>query len=194
MMEAMKLYGITDDQNVYNLANPSGKVCQQVMTELDERLRVGGEMTPQKRFLVIFMFTGQGVVKESMTEMVLNEFDESTQFYRLFRAESLIREMSEQYPHAYMVTVFACDRQKLKHIKKTLQRPADIADKPATEQGELAGSFNYTNTPSQSNDFNNFNLGLTYSNLLIYCDTDATEIIKTFTSKYDSNALSIQFP
>ena len=27
MMEAMKLYGITDDQNVYNLANPSGKVC-----------------------------------------------------------------------------------------------------------------------------------------------------------------------
>ena len=56
------------------------------------------------------MFTGQGVVKESMTEMVLNEFDESTQFYRLFRAESLIREMSEQYPHAYMVTVFACDR------------------------------------------------------------------------------------
>ena len=60
------------------------------------------------------------MVKESMTEMVLNEFDENTQFYKLFRAESLIREMSDQYPHTYIVSVFACERQKLKHIKQTL--------------------------------------------------------------------------
>ena len=27
MLEAMKLYGITDDQNIYHLVNPNGEVC-----------------------------------------------------------------------------------------------------------------------------------------------------------------------
>ena len=69
------------------------------------------------------MFTGRVVVKENMTEVVLNEYAESTQFYSLFRAEGLIREMSMAYSNAYMVAIFACSRQK--HIAKSLVKAVE---------------------------------------------------------------------
>ena len=80
------------------------------MTDVSERLRIGRETSPKKRFMVVFMFTGRGVVRDSVTELVLNEYDADAQFYKLLKAESLIREMSAQHSNAYMVAIFACNR------------------------------------------------------------------------------------
>ena len=94
MRDALQLYGITEDENIYKLSNPTGRECHQTLSDLTERFRIGEEAVPKRKFLVIFMFTGRGVIKENMTEIVLNEYDYNTKFYKLFKAEGLLREMS----------------------------------------------------------------------------------------------------
>ena len=96
------------------------------MRDLDERLRAGREMSPKKKFIVVFMFTGRGLVKDSVTELVLNEYDRSSKFYKLFKAESMIRELSTHNSNAYIVAVFACKRQK--HVAEILRSTDEEGD------------------------------------------------------------------
>ena len=41
----------------------------------------------------------------------MNEYDESTRFYKLFKAEAKLRAWASIFPNAYLITIFACCRQ-----------------------------------------------------------------------------------
>ena len=43
--------------------------------------------------------------------MVINEYDRSKGFYKLFMAESKLRDLAERYSNAYLIGIFACCRQ-----------------------------------------------------------------------------------
>ena len=46
-----------------------------------------------------------------MQTIVVNEFDKSSTFYKLYNAEEIIRVMANGNQNAYMITIFACCRQ-----------------------------------------------------------------------------------
>ena len=68
-----------------------------------------------KNYLVVCMFAGHGILKDGMQTLVLNEFDRKTQFYQLFKAEDLIRQVASVYSkNSYFIAIFACCRELYK--------------------------------------------------------------------------------
>ena len=61
--------------------------------------------------MIIGVFVGRGLIKNGRHQMVINEYDHKTAFYKTLAAESLLRNLSAKYPSAYMIGIFGGTRQ-----------------------------------------------------------------------------------
>ena len=68
-------------------------------------------MTPPESIVIISVFAGHGILKNGTQTLVLNEFDETTQFYKLLDAEHKMRLLSDMYCNSYIIAIFACCRE-----------------------------------------------------------------------------------
>ena len=64
---------------------------------------------PDKRFCVIKLYAGHGILKGGVQTIVINEFEKKG-FYKLYDAEGAVRLIARMNPNAYMITIFACCR------------------------------------------------------------------------------------
>ena len=58
----------------------------------------------------MFLFAGQGVMKDGMQSLLVNEYDPKSEYYRMLPAENLIRGLAEEFTNGYMIAFFACSR------------------------------------------------------------------------------------
>ena len=59
----------------------------------------------------IYAIAGHGVMYESTAHFVLNEYNDKTNWYRLYPFENVIRGFAKTYPHSYHVGFNICCRQ-----------------------------------------------------------------------------------
>ena len=67
-----------------------------------------------KKYLVISLFAGHGMIKDGMQSLLINEYNELTGFYNMFEAEKWMRDIAERLTNVYVVSFFACCRQLYK--------------------------------------------------------------------------------
>ena len=79
--------------------------------KISSKLNKGKKANPPENYLVIFLFACHGVLYEGNQSIVLNEYDNSTKWYKLFAVEKKLRMWAEIYPNAYIIGIFACCRQ-----------------------------------------------------------------------------------
>ena len=81
------------------------------MEKLKSMLEEGKSQTPPINYLVMFLFAGHGMIKEGAQVLLYNEFDKKTGFYKMFKAEEIIRNMAAEFDNSYLMGIFACCRQ-----------------------------------------------------------------------------------
>ena len=74
-------------------------------------LKAGKKKKPLEKYLLIFLFAGHGLMVDGLQNLVYNEFDPNSKFYKLLRAEAKLRAYAEIYPNSYIISIFACCRQ-----------------------------------------------------------------------------------
>ena len=91
MHEVLDSYGIDDENDVvFDLSNdPTEEEFDEVYDKI-KQLLIEGQQN-KINYLTIFLFAGHGILKNGMQCLVLNEYDEETQFYKLLAAEEKIR-------------------------------------------------------------------------------------------------------
>ena len=77
---------------------------------LQKRIQAGDKLKIKRRYLVIYLFAGHGVLFKGMQGFLLNDFDESKKFYRILGAEEKIRVLAENFGNSYHIGVFTCCR------------------------------------------------------------------------------------
>ena len=74
---------------------------------------------PEKKFLIVYVAAGHGMLAGGRQKMVINEFDRRSCFYKLWPIEAEIRTIAEYYPNSYQIAMFACCRELLSPMKHT---------------------------------------------------------------------------
>ena len=92
------------------------------------------KQNPQKKYLVVWLFAGHGILTGGMQSIVINEFDRFTKFYRTYKVESAISALAAKNPNSYMITIFACCRQL--HNEKSMTGCINQQQKSEIEQNE----------------------------------------------------------
>ena len=59
----------------------------------------------------MYLFAGHGGEQEGRQCIVINEFDNKTTWYKLWRVEAMIRAMAQNFPRSYHCIFFACCRE-----------------------------------------------------------------------------------
>ena len=85
------------------------------MAQIHRKLRAGKSKKPMERYLLFFMFTGHGLLTDGMQNLIFNDYDPKTNFYKMYRAEAKIRSFAETYPNSYVIGIFACSRSTFDH-------------------------------------------------------------------------------
>ena len=80
------------------------------LKSMSTRLRVSKRMEKREKFLIFFLFATHGYLRDGMQFILFNEFDTKENYYKRFAIEAKLREWAHNYPHAYIVTIFACCR------------------------------------------------------------------------------------
>lgn len=112
LRECLEKYGIRNPADIYNLDNnPTLKEVTDVCKKIEIRLKAGKFMEPPENYLVIFLFAGHGILHDGMQSVLVNEYMNRTKFYKMFRAEAIIRGYAGTYPNSYIIGIFACCRQ-----------------------------------------------------------------------------------
>ena len=61
--------------------------------------------------LIFHIYAGHGVQQGGQQNLLVNEYDARTTFYKRFKAETIIRDFSMKMPNTYHVAIFACCRE-----------------------------------------------------------------------------------
>ena len=101
------LYGFTNPKNIYRLSDPDIKQVNAVRNAIPARFKE----EPEKKFAVVILVAGHGIQLSGQQSVVINAFDKKTRFYRLWPVENDIRNWTEKYSNAYVVSFFACCRE-----------------------------------------------------------------------------------
>ena len=90
-------YNICRETDIYELDDcPKIAEFHSTICKVTSRIRAGAMATPIEKYAVIVLVTGRGVVKDGVLMYALNEFDESTTFYRLIAIEEILKTISIQ--------------------------------------------------------------------------------------------------
>ena len=99
------------DSDIHNLyeKDPSSKDVGRVFTGLSAKLMKSKRRVPMEKYLIFFLFATHGILFEGRQSILLNEFKDN--FYHQFAAEAKLRSWAGIFPHAYIISIFACCRQ-----------------------------------------------------------------------------------
>ena len=75
------------------------------------RLAEGRDGPEKVNYLVIFLFSGHGLLEDGQHSMLFNEYDDGTKFYKKLKVEAQIRHFAHTFPNSYMLTIFSSCRQ-----------------------------------------------------------------------------------
>ena len=105
--DAMKYYGATDPGDSYVLHNADFKTCNATFKNIQKRLL----QNPKTKFLILYACAGHGMDVKGQQVLLLNEFDKSTNWYKMLNIESKIRELAERFSNSYQLAFFSCCRE-----------------------------------------------------------------------------------
>ena len=80
------------------------------MNQIRKILNDGRDADPVESILVVCIFGCHGILKDGVQNVVFNEFDKRSQYYKTLNIENNLRLMAETNPSAYIVSIFACCR------------------------------------------------------------------------------------
>ena len=91
LRKVLDYYKIDEEQDeVFDLTNnPTEEEFYDVYYKIGKLLSEGKQQ--KINYLTIFLFAGHGILKNGMQNLVLNEYDDDTKFYKLLPAEEKIR-------------------------------------------------------------------------------------------------------
>ena len=119
LKECLYKYGVKSDKDIYNLNQPTDKDSKGVFRQLMNRVKAGSKGPKRRHYLIIYLFAGHGVLMDGMQAYVLNEWDPSNKYYKIFNAEKKVRALAESYYNTYNISIFACCR--MLYNSKTMQ-------------------------------------------------------------------------
>ena len=152
-----------------------------------------------------------------MQSLLFNELDKRTGFYKMLHAESVIRNMAENFSNSYMITIFACCRQLYNPMKMKdciaksefaiwNETPDILGQNTFIEQTEESTQDKINRLQSRShgdtckietmNKLQNFLFmwGCRPSNKILAETTMVKDVVRTLLRNYDRNSLSIELP
>ena len=103
MRAVLEPFGVTDtgpieDKNMYILNNnATAKKVNKMMGNIKRRMK----NNPKRNYLVIYVLAGHGMISGGRQILLLNEYNKSTGFYKLFGIEGEIRDIAHAYPNSY---------------------------------------------------------------------------------------------
>ena len=98
-----------------NLREPTKKDLDDSFLKIYKTLKEAEEERPSEKYLVICLFATHGVIKGGTQQIIVNEYDRRTKFYRLFPAEKNMSNLAMNLSNSYVIGVFACCRQEYDH-------------------------------------------------------------------------------
>ena len=128
----LKKYQIKNNDIVDLSDNPSSKEVSEKIAALYTKLKVGKKKDPFKRYFIMFLFAGHGVLIDGMQNVLYNEYDKVKKYYKVFAAEKKLRSWAEVFPNSYIVSIFACCRQTYNPKKMS-----DFFDSKSLNRGEV---------------------------------------------------------
>ena len=63
------------------------------------------------KFLIVYVIAGHGITSSGKQMVVLNQFDKSTRFYKMWGIEGIIRSITSMFKNTYVIAFFACCRE-----------------------------------------------------------------------------------
>lgn len=103
-------YGFNKPDHIYDLKNPTFKDIQKVRMQIMKHINAD----PKQKVAVFYVLAGHGMQEGGKQNMVLNEYDETTGFYKFWAVEAIIRTFAALYSNTYQVGYFACCREIFK--------------------------------------------------------------------------------
>ena len=89
------------------LLEPKVKDCTSATTALNRLLK----NNPHETILALFCYASHGMIQDGRQVILVNEFNQTKGFYKLFGAEENMRNLARTYSNAYIVGIFACCRE-----------------------------------------------------------------------------------
>ena len=93
------------DSNISVIRNEGLSKINKEYMNLQKQMR-GGPDT-----LIFHVYAGHGVQQGGQQNLLVNEYDARTTFYKRFKAETIIRDFSMKLPNTYHIAIFACCRE-----------------------------------------------------------------------------------
>ena len=121
MKDFLLKFGVPSN-NIFHLQDPSEHATNQAYIDLVEKLLDGRKCDPPEDFLVIHIFSANGLQVNGMQSIMFNDYDEENKFYRLFEAENLLRELSNEFSNLYQIGIFTSSRKQTGEVN-CMRRP-----------------------------------------------------------------------
>ena len=83
---------------------------EQLTKDLLRKLR----KTPDKTQFGITFTAGHGMIKDGLQNILLNEFDKLSEFYKLYPIEAKVRMITSMAKNGYLIVIVACCRENFK--------------------------------------------------------------------------------
>ena len=99
-------FGFDHDQCLV-LLEPKILECSSMITELNRLLK----SNPHETIFALFCYASHGMIQDGRQVILVNEFNQTKGFYKLFGAEENMRNLARTYSNAYIVGIFACCRE-----------------------------------------------------------------------------------
>ena len=116
--ESFKKYGdlYFGPDDMYKLVDdPSYKEINKLKRQLMKDLKKWAK----EKTLVVYILASHGIQENGSQGVVVNEFDENTGFYKIWKVESMVRTLADIFPNSYHLTFFACCREVFDPFRHT---------------------------------------------------------------------------
>ena len=110
-----------------------------IYMDITMQLAEAAESNPPRNILVVSVFAGHGILKNGTQTLVLNEYDQESEFYKLLEAEHKMRLLSDMYSNSYIIAIFACCREIF-----DFETMAECADKNSPQSQPWLGKAKST--------------------------------------------------
>ena len=104
------------DKDITKLYEPHKEHCsyeelQKNLENISMKLRDAKKLYGMtEKYLIFFLFSTHGILRDGTQCIVLNEYDKKTQYYKMYLVEKKLRFWAEIYPNLYIISIFACCR------------------------------------------------------------------------------------
>ena len=94
-----------------DIEDPDQSITEKQALQMVTKLTKIFKQNPNEMHLGIFFIAGHGMIHEGTQRLLLNEFDKTKKFYKLFPIEIHIRNMTKFQTNSYLIVTMACCRE-----------------------------------------------------------------------------------